>query len=54
MIAKANVVGICPKCGSIILFSGDFEFDSDGNSGTYPCEYCDTEVQLKKDGEDTP
>ncbi len=51
MKTVSNVIGICPRCGSIWLFRGYFEFDKDGNSEVYPCEYCENEVQLKKDGE---
>lgn len=47
----SNAVGICSKCGSIMLFRGDFEYDQDGNSEVYACEYCEEEVQLKRDDE---
>lgn len=49
-MSKADAFGICSKCGSIVLFHGDFQFDANGNSEVYPCEYCDNDIQLKKDG----
>lgn len=49
-MSKADVFGICTECGSIVLFHGDFQFDADGNSEIYPCEYCNNDIQLKKDG----
>lgn len=47
---EINVVGVCPKCGLIYLFSGNFDEDDTGNlTEEILCDGCDAKIILEKE-----